>query len=198
MSQPQLFIIESLRDERQKKEKAEGKILSKILAMSGKECRYRYVHSKEGLASRLKEFTESGYRYLHLSCHGSKHEIVTMLDKIPFQEFGAMVRPHLKRRRLFLSACLATNEALAKEIMPQSGCWSIMGPTGKIGFHVAVVLWAAFYHLMFKVDSEKMKYKAIKVNAQKVVELFEEAMTLISHVENSIKGYKLRRLKPRK
>jgi hypothetical protein len=195
MSRSQLFIIESLRDEKQKKEKAEGRILSKILAMSGKECKYRYVHSKEGLKQALEEFTESGYRYLHLSCHGSKGKIHTTCDDLTFREFAVIVKPHLKRRRLFLSACLATNKGLAKELMPRSGCWSIMGPTGRIHFNVAVVLWASFYHLMFRADSEKMSYEAIKATAKKVVQMFEEPMTLIRHAESSTEGYQLRHLK---
>jgi hypothetical protein len=91
-----------------------------------------------------------------------------------------------------------TNGALAKAIMPDSGCYSILGPDQKIGFSDAAVLWASFYHVMFRTDSEAMKYDIIKAKAQEVSEMYRVKLTLIRHSKSSSKKYRLRTILPRK
>ena len=72
----------------------EGKLISKMLALGGKECRYFYVRTKRELSEVLKLFSKSGYRYLHLSCHGSddKQTLHTTLDAIPFNVTAGNLR----------------------------------------------------------------------------------------------------------
>ena len=197
MSQPEIFIIESLdfRDERA--DRFEGKIISQILALSGKNCEYCYIRTKRELKELLEQFESSGYRYLHLSCHGNNDSMFTTLDEIPFSEFGPLIKPYLRRRRLFVSACSATNEDLADVVMPGSGCFSILGPAQDIQFNDAAVLWASFYHVMFAFDSEAMKYRAIKAKAQEVSDMYRVRLTLIDHDEDREKGYKIREINPR-
>ncbi len=82
--------------------------------------------------------------------------------------------------------------------MPDSGCYSILGPDQKIYFGDAAVLWASFYHAMFSADSTAMKYKTIKAKAQEVSDMYRVRLTLIGHDENRSKGYKMRTIAPRK
>jgi len=198
MSQPEIFIIESLEFEDERAERFEGRIISQILKLSGKRCEYCYIRTKRELQELLNQFETSKYRYLHLSCHGSKDTIFTTLDKIPFTDFGPLIKPFLKKRRLFMSACSATNRALAESVMPDSGCYSILGPDQDIYFSDAAALWASFYHVMFQADSEAMKYKTIKAKAQEVSDMYRVKLTLIGHDEDSSKGYNIKAIAPRK
>ena len=172
MSQPEVFIIESLEFDNEQENLFEGRIISQILAMSGKNCKYCYIRTKRELKALLEQFASSHYRYLHLSCHGDRDSLFTTLDPLPFSDLGPLLKPHLRNRRLFVSACLATNEALADTIMPNSGCYSILGPDEKVYFGAAAVLWASFYHVMFSADSDAMNYKTIKAKAQEVSDMF--------------------------
>lgn len=197
MSQPEIFIIESLDFKDEKAERFEGRIISQILGLSGKQCEYYYIRTKRELKTLLDQFKSTHYRYLHLSCHGSSESISTTLDPIPFSELGPLLRPFLRRRRLFLSACSATNSALADTIMPGSGCYSILGPDQDIYFSDAAVLWASFYHVMFTADSKAMKYKTIKAKAQEVSDMYRVRLRLIARNEDRQKDYKMRTIAPR-
>lgn len=197
MSQPEIFIIESLKFEDERAQRFEGRIISQILALSGKKCEYCYIRTKRELDTLLKHFASSHYRYLHLSCHGTAHSIFTTLDQIPFSELGSLVRPHLRKRRLFVSACSATNRALADAIMPNSDCYSILGPDQDIYFGDAAVLWASFYHVMFNADFTAMRYKTIKAKAQEVSDMYRVKLKLIGHDEQDSKSYTIKTIIPR-
>ena len=197
MSQPEIFIIESLSFKDERAERFEGRIISKILALSGKKCEYCYIRTKRELKELLKQFASSSYRYLHLSCHGDTDTMYTTLDPIPFSEFGPLVRPYLRKRRLFVSACSATNQALADNVMPDSGCYSILGPDEDIYFSDAAVLWASFYHVMFAADSTTMKYKTIKAKAHEVSDMYRVRLKLIGHDKEDSKSYTIRTIRPR-
>jgi hypothetical protein len=198
MSQPEIFIIESLNFKDERAERFEGRVISQILALSGKKCKYCYIRTKRELKELLDQFASSSYRYLHLSCHGGRRAMATTLDPIPFSEFGPLIRPYLRKRRLFVSACSTTNRSLAEAVMPNSGCYSILGPDQDIYFDDAAVLWASFYHVMFSADSAAMKYKTIKAKAQEVSDMYRVRLKLIGHGEGSSEGYTLRTIVPRR
>jgi hypothetical protein len=81
--------------------------------------------------------------------------------------------------------------------MPDSGCYSILGPDQDIYFSDAAVLWASFYHVMFAADSTAMKYKTIKAKAQEVADMYRVRLTLIGHDQDHSKGYKIRTITPK-
>lgn len=118
MSQPEIFIIESLDFKDERAERFEGRIISQILALSGKRCEYCYIRTKRELKALLERFEASHYRYLHLSCHGSTDSMFTTLDSIKFSEFGLLVKPYLRKRRLFVSACSAPTRPLPMPSCP--------------------------------------------------------------------------------
>ena len=195
--QPEIFIIESLDFEDEKAERFEGRIISQILRLSGKQCEYYYIRTKRELKTVLGQFKSKHYRYLHLSCHGGRDSIFTTLDPISFTELGPLLKPFLPRRRLFLSACSATNTTLADAIMPGSGCRSILGPDQDIYFSDAAVLWASFYHIMFAADSKAMKFQTIGAKAQEVSDMYRVRLRLIARDAHRRKGYKMRTVVPR-
>ncbi|MEK7404944.1 MAG: hypothetical protein AAB225_07535 [Acidobacteriota bacterium] len=198
MSQAEVFIIESLDFEDEKAQRFEGRIISDILAMSGKTCAYYYIRTKRELAAILKQFSSSKYRYLHLSCHGGGNCLHTTLDRIPFSEFGEMTAPHLDKRRLFISACSVATRTFADQVMPGTGCYSILGPAEEIYFSDAAVLWASFYHVMFRADSTAMRYDAIKAKAQEVANMYRVRLTLFDHHSTGSKPYRMKQITPQK
>ena len=156
-----LYIVESLEfdDEARRRE---GRILRDILRLADHKVQYTYIRTKRELEEVLYRFQDSESRYFHLSSHGNNKNIGLTLDRIPFPEFGEMMRPFLKERRLFVSACEVVNDNLAKEVLPNSGCHSLIGPGYAINFDEAVLMWASFYHLMFR-DPETKAMKGGKI-----------------------------------
>src|SRR5262245_57224917 len=128
MTKPNVFIIESLHFKDEEHKLQEGELLSKILHLSGKDSIYYYIRTQRELEAVLEIFMDSDYRYLHLSCHGNSTAMYTTLDEIPFSKLGKLLRPVLNNKRLFLSACSMANASLAKELVWDSRCLSVMEP----------------------------------------------------------------------
>ena len=149
-----LFIIESLK-RTDEQARCEGVILKQILTLSESlPVKYIYIRTEAELSMALEEFKSSNYRYLHISCHGSRDSIALTLDQLPFEDFAPTIEPYLKGRRLFFSACSVVNPMLADLLMKRSGCNSIIGPCRSINFDDALLMWASFYHLAFRDEKE--------------------------------------------
>lgn len=159
-TKPEVFIIESLKLDEEEHYR-EGEAIARSLRMSLKTPQYRYVRTARELEHFVDEFEDSNYRYLHISCHGSKSGVSTTLDDLTTDEFAAIVGPVLDKRRLFLSTCQASTTGMAKAVFSHSGCYSLVGPVNKINFDDSVIMWTAFYHLMFKTNERAMKRDAI-------------------------------------
>jgi hypothetical protein len=178
-----LFIIESVNFEDEEHGRLEGEILSRMLWLSGKETDYRYIRTRQELVAVLQHFQTSGRRYLHVSCHGNEEALATTLNEIPFGELGRLLRPFLRGRRLFVSACQAVNDDLADALMRRTGCFSIVGPATDIGFDEAAVMWAAFYYLMFKKNPKAMNTRTIKAVLRQLSETFAVPMTYLQRTD---------------
>lgn len=190
MSKANVFIIESLKFSNEKNNEFEGKFLSQILHLGGKNAIYYYVRTKKELKAVLDIFGRSDYRYLHISCHGSHSTLATTLDKIPFPEFGELIRPYLRKKRLFVSACSSVNDDFARAVIPKSGCYSLIGPTKCIYFNDAAIIWASFYHLMFRLNSEAMTRGNILSILRKIENTFGISLGYFSISSKSRNGYK--------
>lgn len=169
---PDVFIIESLSFADEKNGRYEGKMLSNILELNGKEPIYYYIRTKKEFDEVLDFFDESDYRYLHISCHGSNSTMETTLDSIGFKELGVMLGSCLDYRRLFLSACSMVNNTLAKELLVDSNCHSIIGPYDPVLFSDSAIFWSSFYHLMFSENETSMRLKYIRNSIKKLTNLF--------------------------
>lgn len=193
-TKPQVFIIESLKFKDEDQDKFEGHRISQMLALSGKECRYMYFRTKTELEAILDRFWESRYRYLHLSCHAGRESLDTTLDTISFKELVQILEPYLERRRLFLSACEMSCRKLADELLPRTQCFSMLGPSAKVDAADAAVFWAAFYHKMFRINSESMNTRQVLDTATTFSEAFSIPLNLFAQ-----KGSKFEfcRIRPR-
>lgn len=186
-----VFIIESLTLQDEKRNRFEGQVLSQILHLGGKETLYYYIRTRRELERMLRVFAKSNYRYLHLSCHGSKTSLLTTLDEVTFEELGQICRPYLNNKRLFISACAAVNGYLAAELFPRSGCISIIGPNKDIFFDDAAIAWATFYHMVFKENSRKMTERVISRALRTIRDAYGVKMKYYTKDDESANGFKL-------
>jgi hypothetical protein len=170
---PSLFIIESLGFDDEKDGASEGRVLKDILTISGRPTDYIYIRTRKELRPAIEQFLQSNKRYLHISCHGNRQSIALTLDTLSFEDFGAQLRTALEGRRLFMSACEVVNDELAAAVLPESGCFSLIGPSKDIRFDDAVLMWASFYHLMFRDgDRERMKGGKIRWSLRHLRDLY--------------------------
>ncbi|MBB1094513.1 hypothetical protein HUU61_24920 [Rhodopseudomonas palustris] len=86
----------------------------------------------------------------------------TTFDDVSFKQLGQMLGPCLENRRVFVSACEKANSKLAKQLLPGSGCYSLIGPARAINFDDAAAFWVSFYHLMFKANERGMGRKDLQ------------------------------------
>jgi hypothetical protein len=172
-TKPEVFIIESLDWDDEDGNDLEGRILSDMLRLAGKSPRYVYFRSKSELPHVIALFRESQYRYLHLSCHGSRRTVGTTTGSLKYQEFAACLRGHMAGRRLFCSACLLGNESFVRAITDSNPeILSILAPACKVDIHQAAALWTAFYVSVFDVKSSKMEPDTIRAHCESLAFLF--------------------------
>lgn len=187
---PDVYVIETLNPDDEGNGRFEGAVLSQILRLHGKNPKYRYVRTRQQFEKAVRNFGASGYRYLHISAHAdSEGMCTTNQDEIDYDELADLLRPHMKGRRLFLSACSMVHEELAAEVIPGSGCYSVVGPTQDIRFTDAAVVWSSIYHLMFARNASKMVHKDLKAQLQRVTELFDVRLAYYSASRVKKRGY---------
>lgn len=190
MTKSEVFIIESLDPDDEGNGRFEGSIISSILRLHGKSPKYRYVRTREEFKKAVIQFSKSEYRYLHISAHADAEGMCTTnQDDIDFDELAEIVNPHLKERRLFLSACSMVHEDLAKAIIPSSGCFSVVGPNEDIFFTDAAVLWSSFYHLMFSENNEVMKSSSMKRHLENTSRMFGIEIAYFSKSKKLKRGF---------
>jgi hypothetical protein len=170
----QVFIIESLKLVDETKERREGAVLASVLKMCGKNPLYYYIRTKAELRYLAVEFEASGYRYLHISCHGGDTSLETTLDSVSYSDFAKIFEGKLKDRRLFVSACSAGNKMFAELVGSKNpDVISIAAPSNDIRFDHAVAFWTSFYVKTFSQNSKSM-------NSSRIVEVAKSLAVLFS------------------
>jgi hypothetical protein len=169
----QVFIIESLALIDEAKERREGAVLASVLKMCGKNPLYYYIRTKKELEYIAKKFEASGYRYLHISCHGGDTSLETTLDSVSYQDFAKIFENKLRDRRLFISACSAGNKRFAELVGSKNkDVISIAAPSTDIRFDHAVAFWTSFYVKTFSLNSRSMKSARIIEVTKPLAKLF--------------------------
>lgn len=176
-----VFIIESLDLEDEEKGLFEGKILIGMLNMLGIKARYKYIRTKKELKVMIREFEESGFKYLHMSCHGDKKGIAMTLDDecFPFSELSKMFKNISDEKRLFLSSCNVMHKNNITKGMLDTQFLSITGPMKTIYFHDGAIFWSSFYHLMFSKSKYSMDNVNMKETIEKLSNIFDIQMSII-------------------
>ena len=182
---PEVFILESLTLADERKRRLEGRVLADVLRMCGKSPEYFYFRTEQELEQLILEFRRSGYRFLHLSCHGNDSELATTYGHVAYTRFAQLSAGHLQNRRLFVSACEVGNELFSELVSAKNrGMYSIASPKVSIPFDKAVALWSALYVHMFSVDESYVKAKDIDEALTSLCSLFDiPFMFSIYHAE---------------
>ena len=190
-TKPEVFIIETLRIEDERKQNQEGELISRMLHLAGKrKSKYYYIRTPLELEKIIDIFGKSQYRYLHLSCHADKEGMATTFGDITYADLGKMLRGHLEGRRVFVSACEMATDGLAKQILPSTGCFSLIGPDRGINFDDAGAFWISFYHLMFKSNNRGMKGEHLRNNIKQLSLLYDVSISYFVASEEEKSGYR--------
>lgn len=156
-----VFIIESLSLDDEIHNRLDGRILADILELSGVKHQYFYIRTRRELEEIIKEFDQSGLRYLHFSCHADDESLALTYDSLDFAEFGEVVGEYLHGKRLFLASCYAANEKFAKEIIPDYYLYSLIGSPKPLKFAKSALFWSTFYNLMIDKDQKNMRQEEL-------------------------------------
>jgi len=169
-----LFIIETLGPDDEGNGRFEGPNICHIARLHGKQPVYHYVRTRKAFSAAIEAFLKSDYRYLHISAHADAEGIATTnLDEITNAELATMLGRSFANKRLFFSACEIIHKGTAADIIPATGCFSVVGPRQKISFAEAAAFWPALYHLMFTADSRAMNRAALSRNLGNLAKLFD-------------------------
>lgn len=187
---PDVFIIESLDPDDEGNGRCEGSVISHVLRLHGKNPRYSYVRTRDQFERAVSCFGKSRYRYLHISAHANSEGMCTTnQDEIYYDELSEILAPHLSGRRIFLSACSMVHEEMAKEIIPKTRCFSVVGPRDDIPFTTAAVFWPTLYHLIFDFQATAISHGTLKKNLARVSELFDTEIAYFSKSKKRKSGY---------
>jgi hypothetical protein len=187
---PEVFIIESLREQDHLESRLEGNLIAQLLKMGGRSPIYRRVESYQQFIDAISEFETSQYRYLHLSCHGNESCLEFHFGIMTFEQFVELIHDKLANRRMFVSACNAVNSRLADLLIPSSKCYSIIGPYEPIRFDDAAIIWNSYYYLAFKNEQKIMNRGLILKTLRALTKLYQINLNYYSISQS--KGNKLR------
>ena len=186
LTKPETFILESLDHEDELETRLDGKMLYEVLKLHGKRPQYYYFRTQRELVEFARIFRESGYRYLHLSCHGSEEIVRYTFGQSSYSEFARMFEKKLHNRRLFISGCNLGNLDFAQALFASNGgMYSVTAPTKKVHFDQSISFWSAFYYMMHAWDSSAMKKKRLTQVLAQLATIFE--MPLAHYFRNTAK-----------
>jgi len=132
-------------------------------------------------ASRMSEFYEIFY-CLENSIRKLVEDTLAESDG-PSWWSGARVDEKRIKEPAELRRKKELDSRLAAELLPDSGCYSILGPKSSIEFGDSAIFWTAFYHLRFKARREAMKRQEIIETATKCANLIDQQFRLF-YLEN--------------
>lgn len=187
ITKPETFILESLNTDDEEKGRFEGKILYDILKLQGKNPIYYYFRTQIELVKFSEIFRKSGYRYLHLSCHGNTEALEFTFTKCDYNTFADIFERKLNNRRLFISGCSLGNKQLAeKTFIKSGGMYSLTAPIREVFFDQTTSFWPAFYYMMHAWDSSNMKKHRLQYVLNHLTSVFE--ISLAHYFKNTALG----------
>lgn len=174
ITQAETFILESLSLADENAGRMDGKILYDTLKLHGKSPIYYYFRTQAELVKLAEIFRNSGYRYLHMSCHGDEQNVAFTFSSSTYEAFAQIFEGKLNNRRIFISGCHLGNKAFASALFARNGgMYSLTAPRKKVYFDQTVAFWSAFYYLMHAHDTEAMKKAQITEALSQLSQLFE-------------------------
>jgi hypothetical protein len=177
LTKPETFILESLSEDDEANGRLEGRALYEVLRIQGKKPAYYYFRTQTELIRFSDIFRQSGYRYLHLSCHGSETHLQFTFGQTDYDMFASIFQNKLNNRRLFISGCSLGNKQFAAAVFAKSGgMYSVTAPTRKVFFSQTTSFWPAFYYMMHAWDTTAMKKGRLVHVLARLSQIFEMPM----------------------
>lgn len=193
-----VFIIETLSLEDEKENRYDGLILRDILEICKIPNEYYYIRTSQELEELINEFEKSEFRYLHISCHADLNQISFTFDTLFFRDLVGIIKDKINNKRVFISACEASNIDFAKEIIPNTGCTSLIGSPDKINFDKSAVFWSSFYHLMNEDNNQRMGQLEIRKVIQSLVDIHNIPINYYSFIRGNDKEISELLIRPKK
>lgn len=162
----------------------DGQKLHEVLDLMGFPSRYRSVSSKKEFAAALDDFTKTKFRYLHISCHADMEGIAINDTNIDNHELIPICKGKLNRRRVFFSACEASNLDMATVLIKKCGAQSIIGSPLSIPFVTAAIFWPAFYDKAQEADRKAMNRTTLTYVLKSCVDFFGFPMNYYHRTTN--------------
>lgn len=176
-TKPETFILESLNEDDEANQRLDGKVLYEVLRLQGKKPIYYYFRTQTELIRFAHIFRQSGYRYLHLSCHGNEKQLLFTFGQTDYEMFASIFEKKLNNRRLFISGCTLGNLNFAEALFAKNGgMYSVTAPTRKVFFSQTTAFWPAFYYMMHAWDESAMKKKQLHYVLTRLTQIFEIPM----------------------
>ena len=177
ITKAETFILESLSEDDELNQRLDGKVLYEVLRLQGKKPVYYYFRTQTELIRFSDIFRQSGYRYLHLSCHGNDSQLLFTFGQTDYDLFASIFEGKLNNRRLFISGCNLGNIEFAKAVFSKSGgMYSVTAPTRKVFFSQTTAFWPAFYYMMHAWDNSARKKQRLEHVLQRLSQIFEIPM----------------------
>lgn len=195
-TEPYIFFIESFKPSEKERE---GEVIHRVLRdFKEKKCCYRFVNNTQDFQKALNEFNRTGYRYLHISCHGSRRGITVGEERIRLETLSKLLQGVMTNKRLFLSSCLTTNEEFRDKYFIETAARSVLGFYDKVYFDDAVVFWVTFYHLVFNEDFINIANENLEKISRKIATMLRLKMRLIIRDKTQKKGFRSINLRHKK
>jgi hypothetical protein len=176
-TKPETFILESLNEDDEANQRLDGKVLYEVLRLQGKKPIYYYFRTQTELVRFADIFRQSGYRYLHLSCHGNETHLQFTFGQTDYAMFASIFEKKLNNRRLFIAGCTLGNFEFAKALFGKNGgMYSVTAPTKKVFFSQTTSFWPAFYYMMHAWDTSAMKKGRLHYVLTRLTQIFEMPM----------------------
>ena len=101
-----------------------------------------------------------------------------------------MLSTCLENRCVLVSACEMANSKLAKQLLPGSRCYSLIGPARAINSDDAAAFWVSFYHLMFRANERGMGRKDLQWCITELAALYGEPINYFAASRSAKQGFK--------
>lgn len=176
----QVFILESPSIADEVYNRRDGKILYDFLKLKGLKPLYCNIGNSSDIEEAIECFYNSGYRYLHLCCHGNDDSICLGKTSFAYEELD-FFEGMMHHRRLFISACLLGNINFAKRLFNNNEeMYSILAPTDEIAFSTSLTFFSSLYHLLNECNSRSIKRDSFQFTIERLCETFGQEFSYYS------------------
>lgn len=172
-TKPEVFIAECLLKKDEFLNKYEGKVLYDYLKMQGKNPIYCYFRTRGELVNISEAFAESGYRYLHISCHGGEECLTLPGDRVIYADFAELFKDTLTKKRIFISACEQGNIKFSNTLFQaNSELLSFLAPINCPNIHDLTVFWISMYNRLHSFNERSIDSKALRFIVKRLSSTF--------------------------